>query len=76
MPQFRWPEVAHDISLAKEVASRRPAKSTDWEAIADLLSSMFATPSRPVQLKGRGCKDRMDRLIQKFRAEDAQSLKR
>ena len=76
MPQFRWPELVHDISLAREVAGRRPSNSADWEAIADLLSSMFTTPSRPVALKGRGCKDRMDRLIKKFRADDAQYLKR
>ena len=76
MPQFRWPELVHDISLAREVADRRPSNSAGWDAIADLLSPMFTTPSKPVMLKGRGCKDRMDRLIQKFRAEDAQSLKR
>ena len=68
--------MAHDVSLAREVAGRRPSRSSDWEAIADVLSSMFTTPIRPVQLKGRGCKERMDRLLQKFRADDAQSLKR
>ena len=76
MPQFRWPELFHNIALAREVVGQRPSKSADWEAIADVLSSMFTVPSRPVKLKGRGCKDRMDRLIQKFRAEDSQSLKR
>ena len=76
MPQFRWREVAHDVSLAKEVAGRRPSKPCDWEVIGTRLSSLFTTSTKPVHIKGRGCKDRMDRLLDKFRSDDAQSLKR
>ena len=76
MPQFRWPEVQHDIILAREAAAKRPSKLPDWEPIAKTLSSAFSTSSRPVHLKGRGCKERMDRLLAKFNSEDKQSLKR
>ena len=38
MPQFRWPEVANDISLARKVVGRRPSKLADWEVIADKFS--------------------------------------
>ena len=76
MPQFRWPEVANDISLAREVVGRRPSKLADWEVIAGILSSTFSTPSKPVQLKGRGCRERLERLVDKFCAADSQSQKR
>ena len=76
MPQFRWSEVQNDIILAREVAAKRPSKLIDWESIAKTLSAAFTTSSRPVHLKGRGCKERMDRLLAKFSSDDTQSLKR
>ena len=76
MPQFRWPEMKHDVALAKEVASVRPSKPTDWEGIAGVLSVAFSTDDKPVALKGRGCRERLDRLIDKFKTEEAKSLKR
>ena len=54
MPQFLWPELRHDISLAREVASSRPSKPADWESIAGVLSSTFSTEDKPIELKGRG----------------------
>ena len=76
MPQFRWPELSNDLSLAKEVASARPTKSADWEKIAEKLSILFSTIEKLVELKGRGCRERLDRLLDKFKTEDAKSLKR
>lgn len=76
MPQFRWPELKHDIYLAREVVGRRPSKVSEWDAIAKVLSASFATPAKPVHLKGRGCRERLERLVEKFRAHDSQSLKR
>ena len=76
MPQFRWPQVENDISLAREVVGQRPSRPADWDIVAVVLSSAFSTPNKPVHLRGRGCRERMDRLIEKFRADDTQSLKR
>ena len=76
MPQFRWPTVSNDVMLAREVAAQRPSKLADWEDIATVLSSAFSTPSKTVKLKGRGCRERMDRLIAKYRSDDSQSLRR
>ena len=76
MPGFRWPYIAQDIALATEVAAVRPNKLTDWEAIAKTLTSLFSTTDKHVSLKGRGCKDRMDLLLRKYREEDSKSLKR
>ena len=76
MPQFRWPDVENDIFLAREVVGHRPTKAADWEAIAGILNAAFSTPSKVVQLKGRGCRERLERLLDKFRSEDTQSLKR
>ena len=76
MPSFRWPDVDNDISLAKEVISRRPNKPSDWESIACTLSQLFSTEEKPVALKGRGCRERMELLIKKYREEDNKSLKR
>ena len=76
MPQFRWPNISHNLSLAKEVVSVRPSKPSDWEEIAGKLSVAFSTEDRPVDLKGRGCRERTDRLMEKFKAEDNKALKR
>ena len=59
MSQFRWPEVANDTSLAREVVGRRPSKLAAWEVIAGILSLAFSATSKPVQLKGRGCRERL-----------------
>lgn len=73
---FRWPSIQHDLALAREVASCRPQKTMDWEAIAHQLSSDFGTEDKPVELKARGCRERMDRLLLKYQQEDNQCLKR
>ena len=75
MPGFRW-EMVHDLALAKEVAARRPEKPVGWIEIADILNFMFNTDEKPVLLKGRGCKDRMDLLLKKYKDEDSKSLKK
>ena len=75
--QFRWPEVWHDLALAREVAAQRPKKPADWTEIAERLSCAFSASGRlKVDLKGRGCRERLDRLVGKFRSEESKSLKR
>ena len=76
MPSFRWPYVSHDVALAKEVASARPTKHSDWEEVATTLSAAFSTPQKQVSLKGRGCRERMELLVRKYREEDSRALKR
>lgn len=76
MAPFRWPETRHDIALATEVTACNPVKPSDWENLAARLSELFPTESAKVELKGRGCRERVDRLIEKFKAEDAKALKR
>ena len=73
MPQFRWPEVANDVLLAKEVVGRHLSKPADWEEIAGILSSAH---TKPVKLKGRGCRERLERLVEKYQADESQSLRR
>ena len=76
MPQFQWPALFYDIALAREVASCHPSKSEDWEGIAKTLSVAFSTLNKPVELKGRGCREEMERLLDKFCSEESASLKR
>ena len=76
MSPFRWPELGNDVALATEVAARRPQKPQDWEDIAQALSQAFSTPEKEIQLKGRGCRERMDLLLKKHKNEDAKALKR
>ena len=76
MPTFRWPDTNHDIALAKEVVSSRPTKPLDWDLIASNLNMAFSTEDTQVYLKGRGCKERMERLLNKFKIEDTTSLRR
>lgn len=68
--------MVHELALAKEVAAHRPQKPVDWIEIADILSSMCSTEEKPVLLKGRGCKGRMDLLLKKYKDEDSKSLKK
>ena len=74
MPGFRW-EVNHDIALALEVVSKRPQKPADWINLAEALGKSFSTEN-PVQLKGRGCKERLDLLLKKYKDDDKKALKR
>ena len=76
MPNFRWPLLFNDLSLVKEVLSLRPNKPADWESIATKLSTLFSTDNKPVFLKGRACKDRLELLLKKYKEEDEKALKR
>ena len=77
MPNFRWPLLYHDISLAEEVYSTRPEKPSDWEVIAAKLSVLFSRKDdKSISLKGRGCRERLDLLIKKYKEEDKKALKR
>jgi len=75
MPGFRW-ELNHDIALAAEVISKRPHKPVDWLDVAETLNTSFSTEAKPVQLKGRGCRERMDLLLKKYKEDDKKALKR
>lgn len=77
MPNFRWPLLYHDISLAKEVNSTRPEKPSDWEVIAAKLCALFSKKDdKMISLKGRGCRERLDLLLKKYKEEDKKALKR
>ena len=76
MPPFRWPALGNDLALAKEVAVRKPQTPNDWDEIAHVLSEAFSTTEKKIELKGRGCRERMDRLLEKHEQEDKKSLKK
>ena len=79
MPNFRWPSLFHDISLCKKVYSVRPEKPSDWESIAQKLSKVFTDhddKGQSIAVKGRGCRERLELLVKKFRDEDRKALKR
>ena len=66
MVPFRWPEARHDIALATEGTACNPVKPSDWENFAARLCALFSTESTKVKRKGRGCRERVDHLIEKF----------
>jgi hypothetical protein len=76
MAPFRWPLLQHDAMLCKEVLARRPSSSSDWDSMAETLGEVFTTQEKQVELKGRGCKERLDRLIEKYTQNDKKSLKK
>ncbi|XP_015758486.1 PREDICTED: uncharacterized protein LOC107337767 [Acropora digitifera] len=76
MAQFRWPKVENDIALLKEIVARRPSKADEWDDIVEFLSSLFSTENNPVVLNGRGCRERSELLIKKFKSEEPKALKR
>ena len=77
MAPIRWPLLQHDIDLAKEVVASRPDKPCDWDNIASRLNSLFSvTNGKVVELKGRSCRERVERLLTKYKAADALARKR
>ena len=65
MALFRWPSIQNDLALAKEAASRKPQTHRNWDEIATALSEVFSSDSNRVDLKGRECRERLARLIEK-----------
>ena len=61
MAPFRWPNIQNDLALAKEVAARKPQTHQDWDEIASVPSGVFSSDSNRVDLKGRGCRERLAR---------------
>lgn len=76
MSPFRWPEPKYDLALAREVAANNPIKPADWSLIAERLSTAFSSEDNVIELKGRGCRERMERLQEKHKSEDGKALKR
>ena len=77
MSPFCWPSIQQDLALAREVAARKPEKKTsDWDAVALALSEAFSTDEKVITLKARGCRERMERLLLKYRTENAKGFKR
>ena len=72
MAPFRWPSLKNDIALPKEVASRKP----QTHQLATILSEVFSSDSNRVEQKGRGCRERLTRLIEKNEQDDKKSLKK
>jgi hypothetical protein len=62
--------------LATEVTARNPKSTVDWESIAGFLSQAFSTDEKTIDLTGRACGERMDRLITKHEEDDKISLKK
>lgn len=58
------------MALAKEVAQDSPEKPDEWEAVHKRLGKVFSTDSYTVELKGRGCREKMDRILTKYKEED------
>ena len=74
-----WPlltKTRHDLALAKEVAKYMPEKPHEWEDRAKRLSEAYSTEVKQVELKGRGCRERKDRMLDKYEEENAKALKR
>ena len=76
MAPFRWPEISNDLMLAREVAAKNPKSGAAWETIACLLSRAFSKDGKRIDLTGRACRDRIERLIAKHKDDDKKSLKK
>jgi hypothetical protein len=48
----------------------------EWESVAETLSEIFSIAEKVVILKGRGCRERVDRLLMKYNEEDKKNLKK
>lgn len=63
MAPFRLPERRYDLALPKDVAQYMPEKPQEWEDIAKRLSDAFSTEAKQEELKGRSCRERMNRVL-------------
>ena len=72
------PLLQNNVHLAKEVVATRPEKPSDWDNIASRLNPIFLlTNGKAVELKkGRSCRERMERLLKKYKADASSALKR
>ena len=75
MPGFHY-DLRHDLALVNEVAVMRPSKPPEWESVATKLSIQFSTDEKPVQLKGRGCRECLELLLKKYQEDDKKALKK
>ena len=71
MAPFRWPKIEHDLALVKEYTESRPSKPDEWDEVAKRLSLVFQS-----EVKGRGCREHLDLLIKKHKANEKKALKR
>ena len=76
MAPFRWPSIENDLMLATEVAARNPKNGAEWETIACVLSKAFSTDDKSVEVTGRACRERLERLTAKYKEDDKRSLKK
>ena len=76
MTPFRSSTISNDIMLATDVAVRKPKSPADWKIIAGILSQAFSSDDKRVDFTGRACRERLERLINKFKEEDKKSLKK
>ena len=64
MAPLRWPDIWHELALAKEVAKYFPkALRVGRTEVAKILSNAFSTGDKPI--KGRGCREKMDKILEK-----------
>ena len=73
MAPFRWPEMKHKLALAKDEAKYFPEKPQlqEWDEVDKILSKAFSADDNQVGVKGRGCREKMDRILEKIKSEDA-----
>ena len=62
------------VSASRQVMSRRPERPAEWEKRVERLSEAFSEEN-VVELRGRGCRERKDRLLAKHQQDHAKALK-
>lgn len=65
MAPFRWPTTANQSEWPS--SCRWPRLTTDWKAIVKIVSAVLNTEEKSIKLTGRACRERIDRLLNKFR---------
>ena len=63
MALFQQSEMKHELALAQEVAKYFPEKPQEWDEVAKILSKAFSTDDKQVEVKERGCREKMDRIL-------------
>ncbi|XP_020901225.1 uncharacterized protein LOC110239808 [Exaiptasia diaphana] len=72
---FRW-HLNHDIDLAKEVVSLRPASSKNWDNVAENLEAAWPKDPSRNKVKGRSCKEHFEVMMAHHKEENQQALRK
>ena len=64
----------HELAVAKEVAKYFPEKPQEWDEVANILSKVFSTDDKQVEVKEGGCREKINKKLEKYKSQEAKAV--